>query len=200
MNSLFFLSLVCILSVKGQATKSQTSVFLPFRCKISRRTDTFKRLGGIISVRQVWFSFNSQVQKKTTSVPGLCNRFDFKLQLFRTYEKKRRKDEKQKKKKKKERKGKEKNRTSSSILGNALMKHQEVFEKNEDRLVDIISALAEAKFLDVQGHLPLNCRLNLNLRMYLTISRAVSVYWNVSHDLFKWWRFYFPILITCAQT
>ena len=56
------------------------------------------------------------------------------------------------------------------------MKHQEVFEKNEDRLVDIISALAEAKFLDVQGHLPLNCRLNLNLRVYLTISRAVSVY------------------------
>ena len=50
------------------------------------------------------------------------------------------------------------------------------FEKNEDRLVDIISALAEAKFLDVQGHLPLNCRLNLNLGTYLTISRAVSVY------------------------
>ena len=87
------------------------------------------------------------------------------------------KDEKNKsKKKKKEREGKERNRTSSSILGNALMKHQEVFEKTEDRLVDIISALAEAKFLDVQGHLPLNCRLNLNLRMYLTISRAVSVY------------------------
>ena len=87
------------------------------------------------------------------------------------------KDEKNKsKKKKKEREGKERNRTSSSILGNALMKHQEVFEKNEDRLVDIISALAEAKFLDVQGHLPLNCRLNLNLRMYLTIFRAVSVY------------------------
>lgn len=79
-------------------------------------------------------------------------------------------------KKKKERKGKERNRTSSSILGNALMKHQEVFEKNEDRLVDIISALAEAKFLGVQGHLPLNCRLNLNLRTYLTTSRAVSVY------------------------
>ena len=88
------------------------------------------------------------------------------------------KDEKtkSKKKKKKEREGKERNRTSSSILGNALMKHQEVFEKNEDRLVDIISALAEAKFLDVQGHLPLNCRLNLNLGTYLTISRAVSVY------------------------
>ena len=87
------------------------------------------------------------------------------------------KDEKNKsKKKKKEREGKERNRTSSSILGNALMKHQEVFEKNEDRLVDIISALAEAKFLDVQGHLPLNCRLNLNLGTYLTISRAVSVY------------------------
>ena len=98
-----------------------------------------------------------------------------KLQLFRTNEKKRRKDEKQKKKKK-EREGKERNRTSSSILGNALMKHQEVFEKNEDRLVDIISALVEAKFLDVQGHLPLNCRLNLNLGTYLTISRAVSVY------------------------
>ena len=108
-----------------------------------------------------------------------------KLQLFRTNEKKRRKDEKQKKKKKKEREGKERNRTSSSILGNALMKHQEVFEKNEDRLVDIISALVGAKFLDVQGHLPLNCRLNLNLPTYLTSSRAVSVYWSVSPGLFK---------------
>ena len=107
-----------------------------------------------------------------------------KLQLFRTNEKKRRKEQKQKKKKK-EREGKERNRTSSSILGNALMKHQEVFEKNEDRLVDIISALAEAKFLDVQGHLPLNCRLNLNLPTYLTSSRAVSVYWSVSPGLFK---------------
>ena len=107
-----------------------------------------------------------------------------KLQLFRTNEKKRRKDEKQKKKKK-EREGKERNRTSSSILGNALMKHQEVFEKNKDRLVDIISAMAEAKFLDVQGHLPLNCRLNLNLPTHLTSSRAVSVYWSVSPGLFK---------------
>ena len=39
------------------------------------------------------------------------------------------------------------------------MKHQQVFEKNEDQLADIISALAEAKFLGVQGHLPVNCRL-----------------------------------------
>ena len=129
MNSLSVLSLVCILSVKGQATKSQTTVFLPFRCKISRRTNTFKRLGGIISVRQVWFSFNSQVQKKLHLFRGYAVDLILSYNYFLLMKKKRRKDEKQKKKKKKERKGKEKNRTSSSILGNALMKHQDVFSK-----------------------------------------------------------------------
>ena len=40
---------------------------------------------------------------------------------------------KAKKKRKKERKGEERNRTSLSILGNALMKHQEVFKKKRKR-------------------------------------------------------------------
>lgn len=83
---------------------------------------------------------------------------------------------KTKRRKAKKKKKKERNSTSSSILGNALMKHQEVFEKNEDRLIDIISALAEVKFLDVQGHLPLNYPLNINLRTYGTSSLVVSVY------------------------
>ena len=64
-------------------------------------------------------------------------------------------------------------------------KKRKAKKKKENRLVDIISALAEAKFLDVQGHLPLSCRLNLNLRTYLTGSRAVSVYWSVSPGFFK---------------
>ena len=129
MNSLSFLSLVCILSVKGQATKSQTTVFLPFRCKISRRTNTFKRLGGIISVRQVWFSFHSQVQKKLHLFRGYAVDLILSYNYFPLMKKKDEKTKSKKKKKKKERKGKEKNRTSSSILGNALMKHQDVFWK-----------------------------------------------------------------------
>lgn len=124
-NSLSFLRPVCVLSVKGLATKSQTTVFLPFRCEVSRRTNTFKRLGGITSVRHVWFSFSSQVQKKLHLFQGYAVDLILSYNYFVLMKKK----TKKRKAKKKERKEKERNRTSSSILGNAVMKHQEVFEK-----------------------------------------------------------------------
>ena len=106
-NSLSFLRPVCVLSVKGLATKSQTTVFLPFRCEVSRRTNTFKRLGGIISVRQVWFSFNSQVQKKLHLFRGNAVDLILSYNYFVLMKKKTKRRKAKKKKERKKRKGKE---------------------------------------------------------------------------------------------